>query len=166
MKISLVIISTLLILSVIVPVLLFIVNGAKNTSNIKKQINKLIKDNGITFSQKEIWRKSFIGLSNDYKTITYIHFKENNPFITNIALADVKQCLIIKNATKSDNKVSGLKNLDLEFSFKSSSKPNIYLNFFNVDNDLTEDFEMQRIEKWHTLILDAHPHVQIAKMAS
>lgn len=166
MKTSLVIISTLLILSVFLPVILFIYNGRKNTSNIKKQINALIKGNGITYSHKEIWRKNFIGMSNNNKTLTYIHFKLGKPFVGNINLSDIKQCQIIKNIDGGRGKPTNLKSLDLELTYKLPKNPNVIINFFNIDDDLTEDLELQRIEKWYTLIQNAIQEQQMVKMAS
>ena len=166
MKISLIIISTLLVLSVFLPFLLFVLNGTKNTSNTKKQINSLIKDNGIIYSLKDIWRKNFMGLSADNKTLTFIHFNLNEPSITTINLTDVNQCLIIKNHGKDRDKVIRLKNLSLEFIFKSSAKSNLIINFFNIDDDLTEDLELQRIEKWQKTILNALTVKPFVKLAS
>tara|TARA_R110002049_G_scaffold285400_1_gene466282 strand:- start:28285 stop:28785 length:501 start_codon:yes stop_codon:yes gene_type:complete len=166
MKTSLIIISALLILSVFLPVFLFIYNGRKNTANIKKQINALIKNNGITYASKEIWRKNFIGISNDHKTLTYIHFKFDKPFIGTVSLADVKKCHVIKNLEGAKNKATHLKSLGLEFVYKSSAKPNETINFFNIDDDLTEDLELQRIEKWHALVKNSIPEQQVVKMAS
>jgi hypothetical protein len=40
------------------------------------------------------------------------------------------------------------------------------LNFYSADNDLAEDFEMQRIEKWQTIIKNALPDKIISRMAS
>lgn len=167
MKTSLVVISTLLVLSVFVPFIIFIYNGAKNTVSIKKQSLLLIKNNGIVYSEKDVWRKNFMAISNDNKILTYINFKQDKPFVNNISLIDVKQCHIIKNYnSNSTNKVTSLKSLDLEFIYKSSSKPNVIINFFNIDNDLSEDFELQRIEKWHALIKNAISEPQQVKIAS
>ncbi|OYX28237.1 MAG: hypothetical protein B7Z06_02185 [Flavobacteriales bacterium 32-35-8] len=154
-------------MSVFVPFIIFIYNGTKNTVSIKKQSLLLIKNNGITYSEKDVWRKNFMAISNDNKTLTYINFKQDNPFISNISLTDVKQCHIIKNYNSNDaNKATSLKNLDLEFVHKSPSKPNVIINFFNIDDDLSEDFELQRIEKWQALIKNAIVEPQQVKVAS
>jgi hypothetical protein len=166
MKISLIIISTLLVLSVFLPFLLFVLNGTKNTSNTKKKINSLIKDNGIIYGLKDIWRKKFIGISTDNKIVTFIHFNLNDPIITTINLTDVNQCLIIKNHGKDRDKVIRLKNLSLEFIFKSLAKSNLIVNFFNIDDDLSEDFELQRIEKWQKTISNALTKKSVVKLAS
>ena len=54
----------------------------------------------------------------------------------------------------------------LLFVSKTSGNPNILVNFFNIDDDLSEDFEVQRIEKWHQLILNALPKESKIKLAS
>ncbi|WP_100610370.1 hypothetical protein [Confluentibacter lentus] len=166
MKTSLIVISALLVLSVFVPFVLFIYKGAKNTISIKKQSSLLIKDNGIVYSAKEIWRKNFIGISSDNKVLTYIHFKKEVPFVTNISLIELKECHIVGNYKNSANKAISIKNLDLELVFKSAGKPNLIINFFNIDDDLSEDFELQRIENWQSLIKKAIVEPHMVKMAS
>jgi hypothetical protein len=166
MKTSLVIISVLLIISAFLPVILFIYNGRKNTANTKKQIKALIKGNGITYSHKEIWRKNFIGISNNNKTLSYIHFEKDKPFVNNINLSDIKQCQIIKNIDGGKGKPTNLKSLDLGLTYKLPKKPNVIIKFFNIDDDLSEELELQRIEKWCTLIKNAIPEQPMVKIAS
>lgn len=167
MKASLIIISSILVLSVFVPFLLFIINGSKKTNSIKKQASTLLKDNGIIYSLKDIWRKNFMGISNDNNTLTHIQFNsEKTGVVTDINLKDVKQCNIVKSYHSHANKTASLKNLALEFVYKSSNKPNSTINFFNIDEDLSEDYELQRIEKWHTLIKNAITEPQQVKIAS
>ena len=48
MKTSIVILSSILILSVFLPFLLFVLNGTKNTASTKKHINSLLKDTGVS----------------------------------------------------------------------------------------------------------------------
>jgi len=166
MKVSLIFISILLILSVFFPLFLFIYNGFKNTSNIKKRMNSIIKNIGISYAEKEIWHNNFIGISNDKTKITYVHFKTDQPTISTIDLTEIKECHILKSQVKEKEKVIRLKNLDLEFIYKASNKPNVIINFFNLDEDLSEDYELQRIEKWHKLIFNAIPKQRLIKEAS
>lgn len=149
MKTSLVVISALLILSVLVPFFMFIYKSSINSKSIKKQSQLLLKSSSIDCGTTDTWRKSFIGISNDKNTLTHISFKDEKPLINNIALSDIKQCNIIKSYNNNEN--TTLKNLDLELVNKSS-KSNIVINFFNLDEDLIQDFDLQRIEKWQQLI--------------
>lgn len=166
MKVSLIFISVLLILSVFFPLFLFIYNGFKNTSNIKKRMNSLIKNNGISYAEKEIWHNNFIGISNDKTKITYVHFNADQPKISTIDLTEIKECHILKSQFKERDKIIRLQNLDLEFIYKTSNKPQEIINFFNLDEDLSEDYELQRIEKWHKLIFNAIPKQRLIKEAS
>jgi hypothetical protein len=166
MKISLILISTLLTFSVFFPLFLFIYNGFKNTSNIKHRIESLIKNNGILYTTKETWHHNFIGISNDNTKLTYVHFNTDEPKISTIDLTEIKECHILKSQVKEKEKVIRLKNLDLEFIYKASNKPNEIVNFFNLDEDLSEDYELQRIEKWQQIIKTSLPEQVIIKKAS
>src|SRR5690606_32125903 len=104
--------------SLFIPFLYFMYKGIKSKSSAKKQINNLIKNNGIVYGQKEFWRKSFIGISTDKKTITYINFNQEKPIISTIPLDDLKNCNIIRS--NENDKGAGLKNLTLEFVYKST----------------------------------------------
>ena len=129
MKISVVIISTILTLSVFLPFLLFIYNGTKNTSSTKKHIAFLIKDNGIIYSLKEIWRKNFIGISNDNKILTYINSNGEQASINTINIEDLKQCNIIKQHKKDKDNVVRLKSLELELIYKLPISKNLTIPF-------------------------------------
>lgn len=167
MKISLILISTLLVLSVFVPLFLFMYNGTKNSLSIKKQANTLTKNNGLVYNAKEVWRKNFIAISNDNKILTSITFNsDKSNTISDINLNDIKACNIIKNHSHGANKSLSLKTLSLELVSKIASKPNTIIPFFNIDDDLSEDFELQRIEKWQTLVKNAITEPQMVKMAS
>jgi hypothetical protein len=166
MKISLIIISTLLTFSVFFPLFLFIYNGFKNTSNIKHRIESLIKNNGIIYTTKETWHHNFIGISNDNTKLTYVHFNTDEPKISTIDLTEIKECHILKSQVKEKEKIIRLKNLDLEFIYKASNKPNVIINFFNLDEDLSEDYELKRVEKWQQIIKMSLPEQAIIKKAS
>jgi len=166
MKVSLIFISILLILSVFFPLFLFIYNGFKNTSNIKKRMNSIIKNIGISYAEKEIWHNNFIGISNDNTKLTYVHFNTDEPKISTIDLTEIKECHILKSQVKEKEKVIRLKNLDLEFIYKASNKPNVIINFFNLDEDLSEDYELKRVEKWQQIIKMSLPEQVMIKKAS
>jgi len=148
------------------PLFLFIYNGFKNTSNIKHRIESLIKNNGIIYTAKETWHHNFIGISNDNTKLTYVHFNTDEPKISTIDLTEIKECHILKSQVKEKEKIIRLKNLDLEFIYKASNKPNVIINFFNLDEDLSEDYELKRVEKWQQIIKMSLPEQAIIKKAS
>ncbi|HEY5686686.1 MAG TPA: hypothetical protein VIS27_00090 [Yeosuana sp.] len=129
-------------------------------------MNSLIKNNGISYAEKEIWHNNFIGISNDKTKITYVHFKTDQPTISTIDLTEIKECHILKSQFKERDKIIRLQNLDLEFIYKTSNKPHEIINFFNLDEDLSEDYELQRIEKWRQIIKTSITEQVIIKKAS
>ena len=129
----------------------------------KKQVELLLKTSGVVYGTTDVWRKNFIGLSKEKNTLTYINFKDEKPQINHVALQDIKQCNILKSYNNNAN--AALKNLDLEL-VSISSKSNVVINFFNLDEDLIQDFELPRIEKWQQLIKDALTDQTANKLAS
>lgn len=154
MKISIIIVSTLLVLGVFIPFFLFIYNGTKNSSNIKKQFVSHIKNNDLGYLHQEIWHHYFIGLCNDKKRLTYMNGYAQNFVSIHVLLSEVKSCNIIKNIKRDKNKTLHLEGLSLEFVFKSEEKQPVMIAFFNSDDDFIEDYELARIEKWHKIIKD------------
>ncbi len=151
MKTSLIIISALLVLSVFVPFFLFIYNSSKQSSKIKKQVKSITGSNNLNYSQYDIWHKNFIGITNN-QSVTYANFKNSTPILVQANFIDIESCNIIKEYAAGKNKKNHLKRLGLELVYKQQTKPHAFFEFFDVDEDVTEDFEMQRIEKWQTLI--------------
>ena len=166
MKISIVLISIILVVSVFLPFFIFIFNGTNNTSSTKKQITSIIKDNGIVYSLKEFWRKNFMAISSDAKILTFVSTITSEPNIQNINLEELKHCNIIKHYNNDKDGIVRLKSLNLELIFKLPTNKNMSIPFFNIDDDLIEDFEIQRIEKWHKLISDAIIKSPSIKLAS
>ena len=166
MKTSVSIISIILVLSVFLPFLYFIYNGLKNSNTISKKIEALVKANNFTYSIKDFWHNNFIGLSDDKKILTYISIKDQNPINIDILLDELLHCDILNIQVKGRNKTMYLDRLDLKFLFKSSEKPSIILNFYNSNDDLVEDYELKRIEKWHQIINASLTEKIITKIAS
>lgn len=166
MKTSVIIISVLLVLSVFVPFFLFIYNGSKQTIKIKKQVKTLLKNSYLNYGQQEIWRKNFMGINSNDQILTYINFKTAQPSITNINFNELENCKIVNTHTSGKGKNRSLKQLGLELTLKPG-KNKTTICFFDKDEDVTEDYEMQRIEKWHTLIKQAiTPANSLIKQAS
>ncbi|MFV0565707.1 MAG: hypothetical protein ACK5NB_07730 [Flavobacteriaceae bacterium] len=170
MKLSFLLIAAILVASVMLPFVLFVFSSTKSKIGIKKQANLLIKDNGITYKLKDIWRNNFIAISQDNLILTYLQCRTATPNVAyNINLKDVSACNIVKNYNNFKNAKGqnlALKSLALEFVYKLPTMPNTLVTFFDVDEDINEDFELQRIEKWHALIKEAVLEHRIVRMAS
>ncbi|NJX14147.1 hypothetical protein [Tamlana crocina] len=165
MKTSLIIISALLVLCVFVPFFLFIYNSSKHTSKIKQLVKSFSKSENHNYTAQEFWRKNFIGITEN-NVLTVAQIKDDVPQIFETNLNEIASCKVIKEYAASKDHKSHLKSLGLELKYKQASLQPLFIQFFDVDLDVTEDFEMQRIEKWHELINQAVAKRELIKKAS
>ncbi len=154
MKISMTVMSLFVILIVTIPYIWFIRIGKNETKKKERIFDKLIKQEQLTLTSNEMWNNSIIGIDETKKTMLFVKLKDAQKDFFIINLNDVKSCQINKVTRdfKKDKKMEfELQTLDLELSF-ISKKPNLVLNFFDMNDSFSQDFEMQRAEKWVTLV--------------
>lgn len=154
MKLSEHLITLLIILLCVLPFAWFMLIGKNRASKNKKAIRDLIKNDHLKMDNEEFWNQNFIGIDTVQNKLVFVTLKNEGSLIININLNDVKSCQInkISNDIKRDNKMeSELQKMTLEVTF-ISKKPNESLVFYDLDDNLSEDFEMRRAEKWQQLI--------------
>lgn len=154
MKISITVVIILTTFLCILPFLWFMLIG-KNTARKKEKIFRdLIKEQDLTISQQEQWNNNFVGIDEGKKVLTFIKLNSLQNQILKINLKDVTSCQISKVTRdfKRDKKVeSELQTLHLELTY-NSSKPKEFFCFYDIEEQLSEDFEMKRAEKWQQII--------------
>lgn len=154
MKISMDVMKIFVTLMIVLPYIWFILMGKSATKKKEKIFNKLLKQEQLTLTSKEMWNNSIIGINETKKIMLFVKLKDAQKDFFIISLNDVKSCQInkVKRDFKKDKKMEfELQKLDLELSFISKT-PNVLLNFYDINDSLSQDFEMQRAEKWETLI--------------
>ena len=141
-------------LMIVLPYIWFILMGKSAAKKKEKIFNKLLKQEQLTLTSKEMWNNSIIGINETKKIMLFVKLKDAQKDFFSINLNDVKSCQInkVKREFKKDKKNEfELQKLDLELSF-ISKKPNAILNFYDINDSFSQDFEMQRVEKWMALI--------------
>lgn len=157
MKISESVMTWLVTLLGILPFIWFAYIGRKTSVKHKKAIKESLKKEDLNFTEKEFWNHNFIGIDEQKHILSFIKVKSPENEVVKIDLNDVKSCQIHKNTRdyKRDKKMeSELQTLNLELIF-DSKKPNIVLCLYDIEDRLSEDFEMKRAEKWKALIMQA-----------
>lgn len=168
MKMSELVMTILITLLAIFPFMWFTYLGKKTFRNSHKIIKDLLKEEGLSFNQKEFWNHNFIGIDETKNRLLFIKVKSPENTIFKIDLNDVKSCQIHKNTNdyKRDKKIeSELQTLDLELGFYSK-KANIKLNFYDIEDRLSENFEMKRAEKWQQSIFANIPKNSVKSTAA
>ena len=149
MKTSELVIAVLITVLSIFPFVWFTYLGKRRMSKGKKAINELTKTQNLDFQLKEQWNNSFIGIDEQKKVLFYAKMKSTENESFRIDLNDVKSCKILKDTRdyRREKKIeSELQKLDLELELYG--KPNVTINLYNIDDNLSEDFEMKRAELW------------------
>ncbi len=154
MKISETVVTVIITILGILPFIWFTYIGRKSSGKSKNAINNLLKAEGLTFANKELWNHNFIGIDEVKKTLLFLKIKSTGNEVTKIDLSHVKACHIDKvtREYKREKKIEfELQTLNLEFIF-TSKEPNVIINFYDINDNLSEDLEMKRAEKWHALV--------------
>lgn len=166
MKLSFTVLAILVVLSVVIPFLIFVFKGINNTTKTKQKAENLLKSNGFKYNLQEVWNTKFIGITQDKKVLSYIHFKDESETHLDINMDQIKHCEIVSDYRTDRDKVTRLKHLDLKITFNTSKKEAVLLSFFDTDEGFTEDYESRRIEKWHAIITSNLKHKIETKLAS
>lgn len=141
----------------ILPFIWFTYIGRKALGKSKQAIKDLIKAEGLSCNEKEFWNHNFIGIDDAKKRLLFIKVKSTGNEIVNIDLNSVKSCQVDKHTRdyKREKKMeTELQILNLELMFHSK-EPNVILNFYDINDNLSEDLEMKRAEKWQALVTQA-----------
>jgi len=156
MKTSEVLMTILITVLGILPFVWFTYIGKKASSKSKQTINNLLKSEQLNFNEKESRNNKFIGIDNNIGKLLYIQVKPNENRVAKIDLADVKSCKIHKETKelKRDNKFeSELHRLHLVLNLKNKNEEALCL--YDIEENFSEDFEMQRAEEWQKRIVNA-----------
>ncbi|MCZ4318763.1 hypothetical protein O4H26_07160 [Aequorivita viscosa] len=154
MKISMSVVIILTTLCCVIPYIWFVFIGKNDTQKLKKLIKNAVKKENVLFSIKEQWNNNLIGIEETKNCLLFIKMiSPETPFLR-IDISELQSCRInIKSRDYKKEKKweTELQALDLELTF-FSEKEAIILNFYDMNDDFTEYFEMKRIEKWQALI--------------
>lgn len=154
MKISMTVMIILTTLFCVLPFLWFMIIGKNNTKKKEHLFIDAIKGENLKFNIKEQWNNNFIGLDESQNVLMFIKLINQEASYLKIDLKQLKSCQINRKTreVKKEKKMeSELQSLDLELAFVLKSDP-ITLNFYDINDEFSEDFELKRAEKWQTLI--------------
>lgn len=153
-----ILISVALILATFAPFIILNNSGKGEAKAISKKIKEIATREGLKFHLKESWGNSFIAIDRMQKVVLFAKATDRDVDIKRIDLIQVDKCTIHKKS-KLERSHTGntnvLQKLDLEITFLAHHKEACLLNFYDVDHAISEDYEMQRAEKWETVINEA-----------
>jgi hypothetical protein len=138
----------------VLPYIWFVFIAKNDTQKLKKLIKVAVKKENVSFSIKEQWNNNLIGIDETKNLLLFIKVNSPETPFLRIDISELQSCRInikSRDYKKEKKRETELQALDLQLTF-FSEKEAISLNFYDVNDDFTEYFEMQRIEKWQALI--------------
>lgn len=154
MKISMSLVIIITTLFCVLPYIWFVFIAKNDAQKLKKIIADALKKENVSLSANEQWNKNLIGIDERKNLLLYTKMNSHETPFLRIDLSELQSCRInikSRDYKKDEKRETELQALDLELTFFTEKDP-IYLNFYDVNDDFAEFFEMKRIEKWQTLI--------------
>ncbi|MBK5214763.1 MAG: hypothetical protein JJE55_14010 [Flavobacteriaceae bacterium] len=154
MKISMSVVIILTTLCCVLPYIWFVFIAKNEAQKIKKLVKDAIKKENVSFNTKEQWHNNLIGIDETKNLLLFVKMNSQETPFVRIDFSELKSCRInikSRDFKKEKKWETELQALDLELTF-FSEKEAIILNFYDMNDDFTEYYEMKRIEKWQALI--------------
>jgi len=139
---------------------LVIVSTSKRKRTKKEKFLNPLKElafrNQCQISHSDIWSESVIGIDDNKNQVFVIRKNAGSESEITINLSNVFRCRVSEISHTSGPKEGNIKafdRIDLVFSHKEKSKPDVSVEFYNSNTDrLTLAGELQLAEKWCSLI--------------
>lgn len=121
----------------------------------KKFLNNFMllgRQHQVNISQHDFWNHSYaIGLDETANKLFFLKTAANTEQKISINLSEVEKCkLVNKNRTIDNNKI--IDSLELVLTFRNPGMPEKTLEFYDREESMSVNEEVQLIEKWNTLI--------------
>ncbi len=168
MKISMSVMIIFTTLFCILPFAWFMLLGKYNTKKIENKFKDAIKRVNLNFNIKEQWNNKLIGIDTSKNILIYMKLIDQEVSVIQIDLNQIKSGHInkqTKEVKKEKKTETELQSLDLELSFLLKSEITT-LNLYDINDQLSEYFEMNRAEKWQRLIEQSKLKVSLNKRAA
>lgn len=145
------------ILAIIFLILFIQKRNKKRGKEILSVLQSFAKDNNGEISSYDRWDKTLIGIDNsEINKLFFIRTISDKEFREVINLSEVKKCRLIKTeriVRYNKENVSVIDKIELIFSFVSTHKPDIALEFYNNEYDsLTLSGQLQLAQKWSGIV--------------
>ena len=150
---SLLILCLIMVVLIFAPFVLFNISG--KTKKSKTKLKEIMSKNNLIITQEETWGNSYIGLDQNQKKIVLLKFSDSEINEQLFDISKIKECAILekrKQLISKDKKESVLEKLDLRILLRGGET--VDFNFFDTNLNYKEDFELKRIQKWKSQIVE------------
>ncbi|WP_229797257.1 hypothetical protein [Arenibacter certesii] len=161
-----ILISALLVLAVVIPFLILNSSGKGEAKTISKRIKEFAKESHLRLDVKEGWGNRFIAIDKTQKILVFSKMVNGEVVINEVALGQVEKASIqmsTKMMKSNSGKENVLQRLDVEITYFAHHEKPVLLNFYEIEQIYSEDYELKRAEKWKGLIEEVAKTATVGK---
>lgn len=137
---------------------IFMLQGRKKKEKqLLQSILAVANKHSCKISQHELCEEFAIGLDETANQLFFLKKTEDKEIAQFVNLSEIKSCKVIKSERSVNSKDANYKlinNLDLQFSFLNQKNPDVLFSFYNAEEDMELNGEIQTIEKWAKIVND------------
>lgn len=135
---------------------IFMLQGRKRKEKqLLKSIFSIANIHNCKISQHELCDEFAIGLDEVANQLFFFRKKSENEISQHINLSEIKSCKVIKTVHNVNNKDESNKTIDkleLQFSFLDKKNSDVLLSFYDAEENMELNGEIQTIEKWAKIV--------------
>lgn len=152
MDLGSVVIALVLLAFLIVPFIYYSGVQKKKRNIFLKEVIELAEQQKINFSQYEVWGQYYgLGIDNSTNKLFYYKKKGDKELKVLIDLSEVEKCRVNNiNRTIKDTRI--IDQLELVFRYRNAKLPEMTLEFYNNEESMSLNDELQLTEKWATIV--------------
>ncbi len=137
---------------------ILMLNGRKKRERLILQSISAIANNlNCKISQYELYEEFAIGLDETANYLFFLTKTKDKEVAQYLNLTEIKSCKVVKTERNIGNKLNNyttIENLGLHFSFFNKNNPDIILTFYDAEENMELNGEVQTIEKWAKIVND------------
>lgn len=137
---------------------IFMLQGRKKKEKqLLQSISTVANNQNCKISQHELCEEFAIGLDETTNQLFFLKKTADQEIAQFVNLSEIKSCKVIKSERSVNSKDANYKtinNLDLQFSFLNQKNPDVLFSFYNAEENMELNGEIQTIEKWANIVND------------
>lgn len=152
MKIDILIVDLVLVILVLLPFMIFILLGKRESKRLKSSFQNAVAKYALRVTHRLDWNTNMFGLDKEQQKLLFIR-ERNDQFLTNlIDLHEVRSSRIVTvyQENKPGKGSGNLQRVDLELIY--SSEEHEFFNLFDSEEAIYQDHELAHAEKLNALI--------------
>lgn len=155
MSIGSTIVGLVLFLAMISPIIILNWNKKRKKNKLESSLMEQCSKVGLTIDDKEFWRNTVIACDKVNKAVAYACSDESESHIEIVKLSEIERCepvTVSSAVSTSKGEHNVIDKIFLKLIYKSSTKPDLCLVFYDSNMALQLDNDQMRIIEWNRKI--------------